>query len=383
MPDNIFLIGPDGKLTTLSETGFVNEEVFQELLAIHPELLNAGEHERGDKRWLLIKREMEIPDTEVASGRWSLDHLFVDTEGIPTLIEVKRSSDTRIRREVVGQMLDYAANSVLYWGSDLLLQEFEKQCAAKHAEPSGILSEFLQISDTETDRIDEFWRTVSTNLEAERIRLIFVADEIPRELQRIVEFLNGQMSPAEVLAIELKQFKSGETFTLVPRILGQTTRSERAKPRKPRRTIPWTEDELLESIRTNCGAEQSRIAQDLILKCQQHGDISWGSGTSIGYCYLLCNSIKGSSHSPIAVMSNGKISINAWILKAYPILRDLFNEWIEKLNPLVDRCLPDADRIRHKEITLDLLKDEGIRNQFIDINIWLNNKLKEFDRDKN
>jgi hypothetical protein len=32
---------------------------------------------------------------------------------VPTLLEVKRSSDTRIRREVVGQMLDYAANGVV------------------------------------------------------------------------------------------------------------------------------------------------------------------------------------------------------------------------------------------------------------------------------
>ena len=32
---------------------------------------------------------------------------------MPTLVEVKRSSDTRIRREVVGQMLHYAANAVV------------------------------------------------------------------------------------------------------------------------------------------------------------------------------------------------------------------------------------------------------------------------------
>jgi hypothetical protein len=48
-------------------------------------------------------------------GRWSVDHLFLDQEAIPTLVEVKCSSDSRIRREVVGQMLDYAANAVVYW----------------------------------------------------------------------------------------------------------------------------------------------------------------------------------------------------------------------------------------------------------------------------
>jgi hypothetical protein len=34
----------------------------------------------------------------------------VDEAGVPTLVEVKRSSDTRARREVVARMLDYAAN---------------------------------------------------------------------------------------------------------------------------------------------------------------------------------------------------------------------------------------------------------------------------------
>jgi hypothetical protein len=36
--------------------------------------------------------------------------------------------------------------------------------------------------------------------------MVFVSDEIPRELWRVVEFLNGQMNPAEVPAIEVKQY---------------------------------------------------------------------------------------------------------------------------------------------------------------------------------
>ena len=41
--------------------------------------------------------------------------------------------------------------------------------------------------------------------EPSEIALSFVADEIPSELRRIVEFLNQQMDPAEVLAVEIKQ----------------------------------------------------------------------------------------------------------------------------------------------------------------------------------
>jgi ribosomal protein L30E len=35
---------------------------------------------------------------------------------------------------------------------------------------------------------------VDANLRAGKVRLVFVADEIPAELRRVVEFLNSQMA---------------------------------------------------------------------------------------------------------------------------------------------------------------------------------------------
>jgi hypothetical protein len=70
--------------------------------------------------------------------------------------------------------------------------------------------------------LEQFWQKAKTNLQAGRVRMVFVADEIPSELQRIVEFLNGQMDPAEVLAVEIKQYVGRGLQTLVPRVLGQT-----------------------------------------------------------------------------------------------------------------------------------------------------------------
>lgn len=63
------------------------------------------------------------------------------------------------------------------------------------------------------------------SLRAGRVRMVFVSDEISRELARVVEFLNGQMSPADVLAIEIKQYLGADGVkTLVPRVVGQRTR---------------------------------------------------------------------------------------------------------------------------------------------------------------
>ncbi len=56
-----------------------------------------------------------------------------------------------------------------------------------------------------------------TNLRAGKIRLIFVVDKLPEELRRIVEFLNFQMNPAEVFAVEIRQFAKDGLRTLVPK----------------------------------------------------------------------------------------------------------------------------------------------------------------------
>ena len=73
-------------------------------------------------------------------------------------------------------------------------------------------------ADEEPD-VDGFWENVATNLAARRLRLLFIADEIPDPLERVVEFLNAQMPGIEVLAVEIKQFRGKSTQTLVPRVL--------------------------------------------------------------------------------------------------------------------------------------------------------------------
>lgn len=99
------------------------------LLAEYPNLLSGDQiNQVSPRRWLLISREASIPGEEVGSGRWAVDHLFLDQDGIPTLVEVKRSTDTRIRREVIGQILDYAANAVAYWPVERLRARLESTC---------------------------------------------------------------------------------------------------------------------------------------------------------------------------------------------------------------------------------------------------------------
>lgn len=198
MSGKIYLVGDSGDLMVMDEAPYKAEELLQKLLADYPDLL-AGDQMRpsAPRRWLLVSRELSVPDDESEKGRWSLDHLFIDQEGIPTLVEVKRSSNTQIRREVVGQMLDYAANGTVYWSLEQILAAFERRCDRDGLDPDQAVRTFL--GDESEWESSDFWQATKTNLQAGRIRLVFVADRIPPELRRIIEFLNEQMDPAEVL----------------------------------------------------------------------------------------------------------------------------------------------------------------------------------------
>ena len=226
MTGRIYLLDEHSSLLPMQEQPYDSESLLQELLAKHPDLLAGEQIDSSEpRRWLLVTREMPVPGEEEGSGRWSLDHLFLDQDAIPTLVEVKRSSNTQIRREVLGQMLEYAANAVTYWPVEDIRARFEAQCETNGSDPEEELGNLL---GEEHDTAD-FWQRVKTNLQAGRIRMVFIADEIPTELRRIVEFLNGQMDPAEVLAIEIKQFVGEGMKTPVPRVIGQTETARRKK----------------------------------------------------------------------------------------------------------------------------------------------------------
>lgn len=238
MEDYVFLIRGQGeglRLEEMRSSAFDSEDTLQELIERLPEIL-AGDLVRpgSPRRWILVKREMGVADAEAASDRWSMDHLLLDQDGIPTLVEAKRKEDGRTRRRVVAQMLDYAAHAAAHWSIDRIGAAFQETCRRRGEDPDEIVKDLLD-DDADEDATGSFWETVETNLRAGRIRMLIVADEIPRELRRIVEFLNEQMDPAEILAVELRHYlgKDETRRILAPRVYGQT---EQAQDKKQRRT---------------------------------------------------------------------------------------------------------------------------------------------------
>ena len=83
MPESIFRIGPAGELETVPETIVVQEDRLQALLANYPDVLAGNQISQvSPRRWVLVSREFDVPDADEGAGRWSLDHLFLDQDGI-------------------------------------------------------------------------------------------------------------------------------------------------------------------------------------------------------------------------------------------------------------------------------------------------------------
>ena len=95
----VFVLTGAASLVPMQAASFASENDFQDLLAKFPALLAGDQIDSANpRRFVLIDCEYPIASEASEAGRWSLDHLFLDQDGVPTLVEVKRGMDTRIRR---------------------------------------------------------------------------------------------------------------------------------------------------------------------------------------------------------------------------------------------------------------------------------------------
>jgi hypothetical protein len=170
-------------------------------------------------------------------------------------------------------MLDYAANAVRYWPPSELRATFEATALFEGTTGDERLREAVPGVEP-----DEFWEQVEENLKTGRIRMVFVADRLPAELVRIIEFLNEQMNPAEVLGVEVVQYVGDGQQVLVPRLVGRTSSAVAAK-RSGRTT--WDEENFLVAVADRHGDSVAAFFKRLFDHTRSRsGQLAWSSYVS-------------------------------------------------------------------------------------------------------
>lgn len=338
------------------------EAVLQELLASDARLLRgASTGEAARRRWLLITRESPIHG---ASGQsWSADHVFVDDQGVPTVVEVKRGSNTQLRREVVGQLLDYASNLAASTTAEEMRERFDGRVREAGGDPTAALQAELGIEIGS----DEFWALVGENLARGRIRGYFVADEIPEELRRIVEYLNRQVGESRYLALEVPQFQTvdGTNATFVPQIVAGSLEPPAATRSGPL-AAPYTEEQVVASMRDQGAAD----AASAILEWAHARDLDVRGGRGQQYPTLTL-SVRRPDHPPIVRIwgPNGTLEFQLASLKPPldnverrdALLRDLIAipgmPWSRGIPPQIGDRYPGA--------ALAPFADPGLRSRLL------------------
>lgn len=373
MSPGVYVIDEGGGLVEMTEQPYDSEALLQQLLEDYPNLLAGDQMGVSEpRRWVLVEREAGIASELEGSGRWSADHVFLDQSGIPTLVEVKRSSDTRLRREVVGQMLDYAANAVVYWPIEGVRASFEATCERRGQDPGQAVAEL-----TGDGGYEDFWQLVRTNLHAGRVRMVFVADVIPAELQRIVEFLNEQMSSAEVFAVEIKQFVGEGRKTLVPRVIGQTAAATQTKSAAGDATT-WDEESFFAKLEEEHGPDDARVARAILEWAKpRFTRIWWGKGRRSGSYFPMLDHA-GESYRPIAVWTYGTVEIQfEWLQHRRPFdWPDKRLELARRLNQIPGIAIPEDSISRRPSFPLSVLVDENQLESLLQILDWVLSEIR-------
>jgi hypothetical protein len=258
-------------LEPLEKEGYAKEGDIQRLLADNPAVLASAVDPGGESsQWLLVDRELPIKAEESDTGTWSLDHLFIAADAVPVLVEVKRSSNPEARREVVAQMLDYAASFAADWSAERLRDRFVQRTSRRPGTSTTEMDEFLTVSDLEDEK--QLWDAVQTNIAAGKIRLLFVADQLSPTLVRIIDYLSGQLRAAEVLGVDVVRHApatAGGPVVYQPVVHGRDNPIAQRKAPPQRRS----RDDFDQAVRTHLGEPVRSAVSSLIEKAEHMGGL--------------------------------------------------------------------------------------------------------------
>lgn len=339
---NAYIIGDAAQSTQMTRIKCKNEgKELQRLLEQNYDLLPGDQIKPDDPcRWLLIRREMPVQDPNSGDNRWSIDFFFVDHRAMPTFVECKRFDDTRSRREVIGQMLEYAANGHHYWTQEVL-RSFAESTAQKQ---NTSLDEAVRSIEPETgESTDEFIDAVISNLQEGQLRLVFFMEEAPMELKSIVDFLNKQMERSEVLIVEAQQYEHDKMKVVIPSLFGYTEEARRIKKTVTVNTDSrrkWDENSFFNDAKNKVEASELKVIRKLYGYFVSRGcTIKWGSGKENGSFSAAIPQL--SQKSILSVFSNGQLSLNFGWFRGNDILNQFRENYAQKVRDRLHFTIPD------------------------------------------
>lgn len=187
----------------MAPSDFPDEASLHDLVEEAPHMLPLS----GSPRLVILGREVRL-------GSGYADLIGVEPSGRPTVIEIKLARNAEARRAVVAQVLAYAA--YLYGVTvddlehDLLVDHLRRRGADTVA---GVVAANDQVGSLNSQTFEE---SLQANLEAGRFRLVFVLDDAPEELVKLVGYLEAVTPELTIDLITVSQYQIDGSAVLVP-----------------------------------------------------------------------------------------------------------------------------------------------------------------------
>lgn len=266
----------DHVATALEQKSFLDEASLQTLLEEHPELIALDDVDPSASALIPIGREVGL------AGQ-SLDLLFIDLGGRLVAVETKLRKNPEVRREVIGQVLEYGA-----YLSSWTIEDVEAQATRYFSDPhtperfrgqnlyeamSG-----LNASLSSEESLDEpsLRDRISERIEAEELVLIIAVDRIVDALRQTVTFVNGA-SRFGIYLLEIQEYPlpDGAKIASLAAFGGVTgTRSGLSSARGV-----WDESRFLKTLDEQSEPEDRAVIQELYSFIQSEADsVIWGTG---------------------------------------------------------------------------------------------------------
>lgn len=220
-------VGSDGQsclaleampLAAGSVEGRQDEGWLQKLIQDCPALLPVADIEPGLMSLVPVCMELSVPSGYV-------DNLMVTPEGGIVVVETKLWRNPQARREVVGQVLDYAKDL-----SALTYEALERTAGAARKEHGFRLIDLVLATGADVDEA-QFIDRVTRNLKLGRFLLIIAGDGIQEGAEQLAGFVQRHVGLHFTLALvemSIWRIPEGGRIVVLPRIIARTVEIERA-----------------------------------------------------------------------------------------------------------------------------------------------------------
>jgi len=309
-------------IKVIDKVKFTEEGKLQDYLEKYPSLVPLSEIVEGAADFLCIGRE-------VPAGPGWLDLLFIDKDGLLTIVETKLAKNPEARREVIGQVIEYASYISKWTADDVyrIANQYLKSDKVPDKCRNKTLYEVIeQFSPEGSFSVDDFRSNIEQNLKNGRMRLIIAVDELIEALRAMVTFLNSY-SNFDIFLLQVSSFEeSTSKKILFPSLFGYTPATAERSAQKRY----WNEASFFADVKEKCEPKVASTIRKLYDFTKDNADtISWGTGRFTG-SFTFRKSEKG----VFTVSSGGLMSLNFGELRGKGVQEDSLQSFRMSLNKI-------------------------------------------------